>query len=139
MTTLAPATLSDLRRFPVPPLIWDAWVATWASPFAEQDVKVSKPVLMLGDDGQPFAVLGTSFLVSPRGALIPWVWAVPHAERRPTPGEIRRGIRLARRWLNENARGHVTVPQVVDDLTYIKLLRVVGFINHNTGVWSWPS
>lgn len=139
MTTLAPATLSDLRRFPVPALIWDAWAATWTSPTAERDAELTRPTLVLGEDGHPFAVLGTNCFLTPGGVLVPWVWAVPHAERRPTRREVVSGIRVARQWLDENARGYVTVPQVDGDPSYAKLLRVVGFIDHGTGVWSWPS
>lgn len=137
MTLLIPASLEDLRHFVAPAPVWDEWARMWSSPYAKTLFDAMKPSLLVGED--PFAVLGVSTLAAPDGKLYPWVWAVPHATVRPTLAQTKEGIRIAREWLDDHARGHCTTPQVWEDPSYAKLLRVVGFTDHGSGVWTWRS
>jgi hypothetical protein len=136
--SLTPAGIADLLALPAPAVVRDAWEATWASPHAEDAHAAMRPHL-LRSAGEPLAALGVNTVAAPTGDLYPWVWAVPNAERRPTRSELVAGIRLARWWLDDHAPGHVTTPQVWDDPSYTKLLRVVGFNDHGSGVWVWRS
>lgn len=136
------ASTQDCRDFPADPEIVPGWAWVWSEDQGDRSRLAYRPEVAYTPDepDRPLAILGTATVMRDYTAW-PWVWA---ALRPPFPGYERvlaGGMKAIRAWLDRNALGHYTVPQI-DTLEYVRFLVAVGFKPRDDkmrGFWQWRS
>jgi hypothetical protein len=98
------------------------------------------------DNGRPAAIMGIGLIgTAVPGLGLPWVWAaidratVREWGARRCALEIRANRPVIKKWLDDNAPGFYTSPQVMPGRgsEFTRVLSFVGFRDRGHGLWQW--
>jgi len=145
---MVPAEPVDFVDIEVRPEETADWLGMLERPeFLDLLPKLRAVTLRRKDNGRPAAIMGVGLIgTAVPGFSLPWVWAaLDHATVREWGArlyalEIRANRPVIKKWLDDNAPGFYTSPQVMwgrGSKTFTKVLSFVGFRDRGHGLWQW--
>jgi hypothetical protein len=144
---MVPAEPADFVDIEVRPEEADDWLGVLQQPeFLDLLPKLKPVTFRRKDNGRPMAIMGLGLIETAMpGLALPWVWAaLDRITVREWGGlrfalEIRANKPIIKRWLDDNARGFYTSPQILGEGSkpFTKVLAMVGFRDRGHGLWQW--